>query len=96
MPYFPKSQYKFVGFRKSKTKGKMYDAKLKSRTTGKIKHVAFGSSSYQNYRDVTGLNLYPRLIHGDKERRRRYHVRHKHYVKVGYYSAGYFAMKYLW
>jgi hypothetical protein len=96
MSYFPKSEYKLLGYKKSKTKNKKYDAILENKTTKKIKNIPFGDNRFENYHDKTGLNLYPKLIHGDKKRRKAYKARHKKDVRIGYYSAGYFAFNKLW
>ena len=61
--------HKLIGFKASETKNKMYDAMLLSNTGNLIK-VPFGDKRYENYQDKTKLNLYPHLIHGDKERRK--------------------------
>jgi len=96
MPYYSKKQYKLLGFKKSNTKNKMYDAILEHKLDGKIKKVTFGDKRYQNYQDKTNLNIYPHLIHNDKERRRRYILRAKNNVKDGFYSPSYFSFYYLW
>lgn len=86
--------FKHIGFTKSLTKNKKYDAILKNKQTGKIKKIAFGQLPYQHYKDTTGLNLYSHLNHLDKQRRELYYKRHnKKYPK---YSADYFSKKYLW
>jgi len=96
MPYYSKRQFNLSGFEKSNRKGKMYNALLERVSDGKIIRVPFGSTQYQNYRDITGLNLYPHLIHRDTDRRRRYQARHQVYLKNGYYSSGLFSLLYLW
>ena len=96
MSYYAMSEYRLKGFEVSKTKHKMYTALLVNKKTKREKRISFGDKRYENYRDITGLNAYPQLVHGDKERRKRYHDRHKKDIKEGYYSAGYFSMKYLW
>tara|TARA_R110000782_G_scaffold175932_1_gene267049 strand:- start:1448 stop:1738 length:291 start_codon:yes stop_codon:yes gene_type:complete len=96
MVYYKKKQYELLGFQKSNRKGKMYDAIIQNILTKKSINVPFGSVSYQNYQDKTGLNLYPELIHGDKKRKILYKARHKHNVRSGYFSPGYFSYKYLW
>jgi hypothetical protein len=97
MVYYSKSVYKLVGYRKSKTKNKMYDAVLRPRHySGKDKHIPFGDKRYSNYRDTTGLNLYPNLIHNDKERRKRFRARQKGFLKKGFYSPSYFSYYVLW
>jgi len=93
--YYSKAYYKLIGYRKSKTKHKMYDAILRS-NDGKYKYIPFGDIKYENYQDMTGLNLYPNLIHNDKERRKRFRARHKGFLKKGYYSPSYFSYYILW
>ena len=89
--------YKLLGFEKSKRKGKMYTAILENKKTGKlITSLHFGASNCENYQDRTGLNAYPKLIHGDTKRRKNYRARHKNTLKSGYYSPGYFSYYYLW
>ncbi len=61
---------------------------------GKKKTVQFGSKSYGQYKDKTPLKLYSSKDTLDKERRRLYRARHN-YEKPKY-SAGWFALKYLW
>jgi len=94
--YYLKSEYNLQGFRKSTRKGKMYDALLINKDTGKIIKVPFGDSTMGNYQDKTGLNLYPQLIHGDKKRRSAFQSRFKHFLKDGYYSPGDFSFRILW
>jgi hypothetical protein len=96
MTYYSKKEYKLLGYRKSKTKHKKYDAVLENKKTGKIKYVPFGDNRYENYHDLTGLNLYPHLLHGDKKRRKLYRARHKKDLKTGYYSPGYFSYYVIW
>lgn len=93
--YYSMKKHILSGYRKSRTKHKMYDAVLID-TKGKKHIVPFGDKRYQNYRDGTGLNLYPHLIHNDKERRRKFRIRHKHYLKKGFYSPSYFSYYILW
>lgn len=96
MPYYNRREFNLSGFEKAKAANKMYNALLTRVSDGKIIRVPFGDTRYQNYRDITGLNLYPHLIHGDSDRRRRYHARHRVYLKDGFYSAGLFSLVYLW
>ena len=93
--FYSIKEYDLIGFVKSKTKNKMYDAILKSKK-GELAKVPFGDERFENYWDLTRLNLYPQLNHGDKERRKRYRKRHKVYLKKGYYSPGFFSYYYLW
>ena len=96
MVYYKSLEYELVGYEKSNYKGKMYNAIIKNKKSNKIVKVPFGSSEYENYQDKTGLNLYQHLIHGDKNRRRLYKLRHKKDIKKGYYSPGWFSYFILW
>ena len=62
--------------RPSSRKNKKYSATIKSKA-GRTRTVHFGHPDYQQYRDVTGLGLYSRCNHGDRERRSRYFARHE-------------------
>lgn len=42
-----------------------------------FKNVDFGDTRYSQFRDSTPLKLYSNLDHGDRERLRLYHIRHK-------------------
>lgn len=94
--YYDKDDYKLKGFEKSNTKGKMYDALLEDKKTKKIVRVPFGDNSMGNYGDKTGLNLYPKLIHGDEKRRKAFQDRFKGFLKKGFYSPGFFSYYILW
>lgn len=96
MTYYSKRDYKLLGFRKSNKKDKMYYALLENKKNFKLVKVHFGHNKYKNYRDITGLNAYPNLIHNDRERRKRYRARAKSQLKTGYYSSGFFSYYYLW
>jgi hypothetical protein len=101
MPYLPKRSWKLKGFKRSKRKGKKYDAVLQHKTTGAQRTMSFGAiksngKPYPQYRDSTNLGLYRKLDHGDKERRRRYRARHRVYIKPGMWSPGWLAWRYLW
>ena len=61
---------------------------------GKKRTIHFGARDMGHYFDKTGI--WKSKDHGDKDRRRRYKSRHKVYIKSGYYSPGYFSMKFLW
>jgi hypothetical protein len=93
---YPKKDYKFVRFEKSKTEGKKYDAIIQNRETGREKRIPFGASSYEQYKDSTGLGLYSHKDHLDKKRRDRYKARHKVYYKPNQYSPAYFSWRFLW
>lgn len=96
MVYYKKTDYKLLGYEKATRKRKMYNALLERKTDKKIIRVPFGDNQMENYHDKTGLDLYPQLIHGDKERRRRFRIRSKGYIKDGYYSPGFFSYYILW
>ncbi len=96
MVYYKKTDYKLLGYEKARNPAKMYSGILERKKDGKIIRVPFGDSQKGNYWDKTGLNLYPHLIHGDKERRKRFQQRAKGYVKDGYYSPGWFSYYILW
>jgi hypothetical protein len=90
--YYKKKDFKLLGYRKSSTKNKKYDAILQGKNKKVI--VPFGDSRYSNYHDLTGLNLYKST--GDEEKRKLYKARHKKDLKTGYYSPGYFSFFVLW
>ena len=94
--YYSKKLYRLLGYDKATRKGKMYNGILENKRDKSISRVPFGSSDYQNYQDLTGLNLYPELIHGDKKRRKLYRARHKKDLKANHYSPGYFSYNILW
>jgi len=87
--------HKLLGFVESETKNKMYDAILIS-NDGELINIPFGDKRFENYQDKTKLNLYPHLIHVNKERRKRYQSRHIVFLKKGCYSPSYFSLYYLW
>ncbi len=70
---------------------------------GKKKTVQFGHKDYQQYKDSMPLKLYSSKNHGDKDRRRRYKVRHckikrkdgRNACKV-MYTPAWFSWNYLW
>lgn len=94
MVYYKKKDYVLYGFEKSKVKNKKYNALIVGKDK-KIIKIPFGSSKHAQFKDKV-LGLYSHLDHGDKDRRRRYRARHKVYIKPGYYSPGYFSLKFLW
>lgn len=96
MPFYPMSDYTLVKFQKSKTENKKYDAILKNKKSLMLKKISFGDSRYQQYRDNTGLGLYTHLNHNDIKRKKAYQIRHAEDMHEGFFSPGYFSMKYLW
>jgi hypothetical protein len=97
-----KSKWKFNRFEKSKTKGKMYDAIHTSREDPtKERKISFGDNKLENYSDKTGLNAYPKLVHGDKQRRRQFRQRFSGLKQKQdnwrtYYTPLYYSWKFLW
>ncbi len=89
------NDYALVGFERSHSKGKKYDAILRNKKTQKNRRIPFGAVGYEQYRDSTGLQLYARVNHGDPKRRRNYRTRH-HGENKRKFSSGYFSWKYLW
>ena len=96
MVYYKKSDHKIFGFQKSKTKGKKYDALLLKTGSPKLIRIPFGAIGFQQYNDSTGLKLYTKYDHKDKERQKKYRNRHKGFLRDGYYSPGQMSMDYLW
>ena len=85
-------------FKKSTKKDKKYMVKTPS---GRWIH--FGARGMEQFKDSTGLGLYSKFDHGDKERQRRYLARAKGIKnKKGELtykdpeSANYYSVKYLW
>ena len=96
MVYLSMEDYKLLGFRKSQKQYKKYDAILKNINNDKIKYMPFGDNRYENFRDLTGLDLYPEKIHNDNKRRKLYKSRHRHFLKSGFYSPAFFSFFFLW
>jgi hypothetical protein len=96
MVFYPIQNFKLMGFIKSNTKYKKYDAIVKNKENDRTFRVPFGDNRYEHYKDKTGLGLYSNLNHLDKKRQKNYVSRHQHFIKDGYYSPAYFSMKYLW
>jgi hypothetical protein len=87
--------FKLVKFQKSKTKGKKYDAIIEDTTNKKRMRVPFGAIGYEQYRDDTGLKLYTRYDHLDKERKKNYLKRHQS-TRFKKWSPSWFSAVYLW
>jgi len=88
------NNYTHIGFTKSLTKNKKYDAILKNKQTGQIKKVPFGDSRYQHYRDSTNLKLYSYLDHLDEKRKKNYYLRHG--KQADKFSPKWFSHRFLW
>ena len=93
--YYPMSEWKLKGFMKSKALNKKYTAIIMNKE-GQTKKINFGDNRYSHYKDRTGLGEYSYLNHNDPIRRRLYHLRHNKDIHSNQYSAGYFALEYLW
>lgn len=87
--------YKLIGFQKSSTKNKKYDALLENKDSKKIKKVPFGDIRYQQFRDSTPLKLYSHLDHNDLNRRHLYLARHAS-TKDDKFSSSWFSANFLW
>ena len=90
--------YRLTGFEPSKDGRHKYIAVLQHKKTGRKRSVPFGAikadgTPYQHYHDKIGT--YRSYDHMDKERRKRYRIRHKGQDRQKF-SSGYFAMRYLW
>jgi hypothetical protein len=99
--YYKKSEYKFIQFQKSDRQGKKYTAVLQHKPNKKIVYIHFGAikpdgTPYEQYKDSTGLKLYSKYDHKNKDRQKKYIARHKGFIKTGYYSAGDLSLRYLW
>tara|TARA_R110000772_G_scaffold64009_4_gene143122 strand:+ start:7435 stop:7713 length:279 start_codon:yes stop_codon:yes gene_type:complete len=86
--------------RKSTRKTKKYMIDLIDHKTGKKKRtIHFGAikkdgTPYNQFKDSTGLGLYSKYDHKDKDRKARYYKRHN--KSYGRYSADALSKKYLW
>lgn len=96
MSYFHKTEWGVIKIYPSDSKYKKYSTVLKNNETGKTRLLHWGDSRYPQYKDTTGFQTYTHLDHLDNDRKKRYIKRHRHFIKEGYFSPGYFSMKYLW
>lgn len=94
--YYSMSEWRLLGFKRSNAEGKKYSALIQNKTNKRIRTINFGSSSHEQFKDSTGLGLYSGLNHGDRERQKKYKSRHAVFIRKGFYSPGYFSMRYLW
>ena len=67
---------KIVKIVKSPSTGKKYTAIVQNLVTKKTRKIHFGATGYQHYKDSTSIKLYRSKNHYDKNRRRRYFLRH--------------------
>lgn len=86
---------KLLRIKVSGRKHKKYVAILRNTKTNRLKHVHFGDSRYQHYKDRTKLKHWSHLDHDDPVRLKRFRQRFRNKAKKKY-SAAYFAWKYLW
>jgi len=99
---------KIIKFEKSPINGKKYRAFLKDYNTTNIRHIDFGASDYQQYKDRVPLKLYAHKNHGTRKRMRNYFNRHsgtpirttaiekEKSKSKGYYNAKILSHEYLW
>jgi hypothetical protein len=92
---YSKDKYSFSHFEISHRKNKKYDAVLTNNKTGRYVYIPFGDLSYEHFHDKA-LGEYSDLNHYDPKRRKAYRARHKKDIDPNFYSAGNFAMKFLW
>lgn len=95
-------------FERSPIEGKKYRAFVKDLSTGKIRHIDFGASAYQQFKDRTPLGFYSNKNHGTRKRMRNYFNRHsgtpirskaiekERRKSNGYYNAKILSHEYLW
>jgi len=78
----------------------MYSAILKNKENDREVKIHFGDNKLGNYQDKTGLNAYPKLTHGDKQRRRNFRSRFSGLKQKQdwntYYTPLYFSWTKLW
>jgi len=103
MVKYSKKEYKFERFEKSDKKDKKYIAILKNKETGKEVKIYFGGIRpngipYEQFRDTTGLGLYSKYDHNDKNRRRLYRNRHSKEKKTfkDFFTPSYYSWFFLW
>lgn len=92
------NEYTLLGFEVNHGPDSKYFAVIEHKTTGKIKKIPFGGkyedgTPYEQYKDRLGH--YSAFDHKDKERRRRWLLRHGENAKHKFSSA-YFSKTMLW
>jgi len=93
--YYPMSEWSLKGFEPSRTAGKKYDAIIAKKGDPAVtRRVPFGAIGYQQYHDKIGK--YKKDDHGDPVRRASYQARHRHELREGSYSPGWFSWHKLW
>lgn len=103
-----KMKEKIIRFEKSPISGKKYRAFVRDYKTKKVRHIDFGASDYQQYKDRVPLKLYAHKNHGTRKRMRNYFNRHsgtpirskaiekERKKSKGYYNAKILSHEYLW
>jgi hypothetical protein len=93
---------------KPATSNKKYRVVVEDKKTKKKRTIQFGAKRYQQYKDSSHLGLYTKQNHLDRNRRRRYFLRHsgvnskrealtKELIENGYrYTPKILSHKYLW
>jgi hypothetical protein len=71
-----KKQERIISIKVSTNGSKKYMAKVKNKTTGRIRTIHFGARSYAQYKDSTRLKKYARKNHLNAKRRQNYFKRH--------------------
>ena len=67
---------KIIHMEVSKRKEKKYMVIVKDLITKKERKIHFGARDYKQFKDSTNLKEYSKQNHDDKERKRRYYLRH--------------------
>ena len=89
------NKYTFHEFQKSIYREYMYQAVIVHKRKNKSKYVPFGKINRKIYRDMTGLNLYPKMVTNDKKTREKW--RRMHMGRIPHrYSSLWFEKKYLY
>lgn len=103
-----KMKEKIIRFEKSPIHGKKYRAFVRDYKTKKERHIDFGASDYQQYKDRVPLKVYAHKNHGTRKRMRNYFNRHsgtpirskaiekERKKSRGYYNAKILSHEYLW
>ena len=72
----PDMREKLVSIERSPRAQKKYRATIFNPERQRVRHIDFGASAYEQFKDSTGLGLYTKANHGDAKRRRAYFQRH--------------------
>jgi len=100
--YFDMSDYRFIKIEKADNRLKKYQAILSdNNVNNRFVKVSFGGiypngKPYTQFKDTTNLKLYSKFDNNSDKKRKAYKARHTGFLKDGFFSPGYFSMKYLW